>query len=225
MFESICINRQNVLTGNPLDLGLLAECLVFYQEVSVITDADTFKFLVRTCNPSVLSELFEMGNLKIHFFDNMTAVGTHDAGLRSEWYDFVTLSTRKLKYPIVARDLFEELVGPSGKGLSKLERRFSRFVSRSEYTLSMLGTALADVGDEAYISSAVRSLLAYVAPEYTPPNPLLFRPAVTSDRTILVKTNIDFESANHAYHMHVPVAHSSLSVALILYHILDNRHR
>ena len=109
MFESICISRQNVLTGNPLDLGLLAECLVFYREVSVIADVDTFMFLVRVCNPSNISELFEMGNLKIHFFDNMTSVGTHNVERNKEWYDFVTLSTNSLKYPKVARDLFVTL--------------------------------------------------------------------------------------------------------------------
>lgn len=223
MFKSICISRQNVLTGNPLDLGLLAECLVFYQEVCVIADVDTFKFLVRTCTHSVLSELLEMGSLKIQFFDNITGVRTLDTGLPAERHDFVTIGAKRLKYPKVARDLFEELVGPSGKGLSKLERRFSRFVSRSEYTRSTLGTALADVGDDAYISSAVRSLLAYVAPEYMSPDPLLFRPTVGIDSIIRVRTNIDFKAANDSYHMHVPVQHSSLSVALILSHVLDTR--
>ncbi len=223
MYESICISRQNVFTGSPLDLGFLAECLVFYREVRVIADADTFKFLVRACGHDVLIELFEMGSLKIQFFDNMTAVGTLDAGSPAERHDFVTAAVSSTRFPQVARALFEEIVGSSGKGLSRLTQKFSRFVSRSEYAPSMLAEARTDIADEAYISSAVGSLLRYVAPEYEAPDPLVFRPVVGSDDSIWVNTNIDFGAANESYHRHVPAAHSSLSAASILAHVLDTR--
>jgi hypothetical protein len=35
MFERITITRQGLLTGAPIDLGFLAECLIFYKKGSV----------------------------------------------------------------------------------------------------------------------------------------------------------------------------------------------
>lgn len=223
MYESIAIGRQEITTGSPLDLGFLAECLVFYQKVHVVTDVDTFKFLVRTCGPDVLSQLFEMGSLELEFFDNMTGASTIDTGTSTERHDLITIGTNEQRFPQVARHVLEEMVGPSGKGFSKLFQRFSKYVSRSEYTRSILIEARTDIRDESYVSSAVRSLLAYAAPEYIAPEPLIFKPTVGFDELIRVTTNIDFKAANLSYHKHVPPEHSSLSAAFILVHMLDTK--
>jgi hypothetical protein len=68
MFDSITIGPF----GSPsaaIDVGLLAECLMFYQKVRVITSADTFKTIARLCGAIELLELCEMGTLEIEFLD------------------------------------------------------------------------------------------------------------------------------------------------------------
>lgn len=189
----------------------------------MIADVDSFKFLVKTCGHDVLIELFEMGALEVQFFDNVTGVRTFDAGFPTERHDLVTFGGNQIKFPHVARSLFEEMVGPSGKGFSQLMRRFSKYVSRWEYTAPTLTEALADIGDKAYINSAVRSLLAYLAPEYRAPDPTIFDVTFDSDTMVHVATNIDFEAATAAYHQRVPAESSPLSVATILAHVSDTR--
>ena len=63
MYESISIGRQDALGGSPFDLGLLAECLVFYRKVWVITDSSSLPFLATNLGMDHLIELLETGNL------------------------------------------------------------------------------------------------------------------------------------------------------------------
>ena len=73
MFESVSFARDGII-GGSVDFGQLAEALVFYQEVHFLADQETFAALVRTCGADVVLELCQMGNLKIHYSENTTAV-------------------------------------------------------------------------------------------------------------------------------------------------------
>jgi len=48
MFDRICINRQDPF-GLPIDVGFLAEALVFYQRVHIVADPEMFKSILRVC--------------------------------------------------------------------------------------------------------------------------------------------------------------------------------
>jgi hypothetical protein len=48
MFQRFTLDRPGG-PANPIDLGVLAECLVFYETVRVIVDGVTFGFLVTSC--------------------------------------------------------------------------------------------------------------------------------------------------------------------------------
>lgn len=132
MFERITINRQS-LSGEPLDLGFLAECLVFYSKVRVVTDVESFRFLVRCCGPDELLELQAIGRLEIEFFDNNTAIGTVETN-QGPLHQILTFSSNHTKYQQISRKLFDELSGLSGKGANKRFMRFDRVVKRSVYT-------------------------------------------------------------------------------------------
>ena len=54
MFESICMAKE-IPRGESLDLGHLAEALVFYQEVHLIADHEIFKSLVKSCGITIFS--------------------------------------------------------------------------------------------------------------------------------------------------------------------------
>ena len=201
MFRDITINRQR-LTGEPIDLGFLAECLVFYEKVRMIADVESFRYLVRCCGPDEILELLRMGALEIEFFDNSTGVPTIQTNI-GPLHDLATITSNTTKYPQVSRQLFDELAGPSGKGANKRFREFSRFVNRSEYTKEMLDRARDDWMDESYVVPALKSYLAMVAPEYPVPDPLRFRVELIPGKGFRVSTNVDFEAANAAYHKHV----------------------
>jgi hypothetical protein len=54
-----------------IDVGFLAEALVFYQRVHVVADADMFKTIVRICGHEVIIEMMEMGSLTLDFVENV----------------------------------------------------------------------------------------------------------------------------------------------------------
>ncbi|MGO9518872.1 MAG: hypothetical protein ACLPND_17700 [Candidatus Korobacteraceae bacterium] len=221
MFQHITINRQR-LRGEPIDLGFLAECLVFYEKVRMVSDVESFRYLVRSCGPDEVLELLRMGALEIEFFDNLTGVPTIQTNI-GPLHDLATITSNETRYPQVSRQLVDELVGPSGKGASKMFREFSRLVHRSEFTKEMLDKAREDWMDESYVVPAIRSYLAMVAPEYPVPDPLRFRVEMIPGKGFGVSTNIDFEAANAAYHKHTPAEYSSLSQAWILISLADTR--
>src|SRR5258708_2244991 len=80
MFESISIRGQKSWDPNvlaPIDLGFLAEAMLFYQSVHVIiTDREMLKWLVVKCQPSILLELLESEALKISYLEDFTGIYT-----------------------------------------------------------------------------------------------------------------------------------------------------
>ncbi|HTR23507.1 MAG TPA: hypothetical protein VMI10_05945 [Terriglobales bacterium] len=163
MFNEITINRKGRGPEEPLDLGFLAECLVFYRHVTVIADSGTFKFLVRACGPEALLELMEMGVLEIVYFDNSTAVVTFQLSDGGDCHDYGNFTSDKLRYPQASRALFDELCAPSGKGANRLYRKFEKYVRREEYTEDINREVVGqDFADEKYLTAAAESLLAYL---------------------------------------------------------------
>lgn len=226
MFERIVINRQG-RTGLPIDLGFLAECLVFYRKVRVVCDPDTFSFLVRCCGPDELLDLMTTGELELEFFDNNTGVQTVSTNI-GPLYELMVYTADKIRYPQVSRRLFDELCKPSGKGANRFVARFERMVKRSAYAGDALVQARSDWLDSAYTSSAVKSLLSMLAPEYPLPDPFIFTvdhlpEAAKTGGTFRVRTNIDFDVANASYHRYTPKEHSSLDPAHLLISIADTR--
>ena len=219
MFERITINRQS-LTGEPIDLGFLAECLLFYNKVRVIADAGVFPYLVRCCGPDELLELHDTGVLEIEFFDNMTGVATAESNI-GPLHELKAFHTQSMRYPQVSRKLFDELSGASGKGANRMYRSFERFVERSAYTTDMLQESQADILDPAYLVAAVGSLLPLLAPKYPVPKPLLFRVAtVLKGGTYTVTTNVDFAEVNRSIGVQGAPA---ISEASLLGHVADTR--
>lgn len=223
MFERIAIHRQK-LFGSLIDLGLLAECLLFYEKVHVIADGDSFKYLVRCCGPEELLELISMGVLEIEFFENLTLVEQREMNI-GPVYRLVTAHTDPLLFPQWSRKLVDELAGPSGKGAAKLYQRFQSSVQRARYTPEMLKESHFDLIDAPYLVSAVKSVLCLLAPEYRLPDPFTFRlePILGGDR-YRVTTNLDFEAANASFNRRAPPDYqSALTVAYVLSFVADTR--
>ena len=223
MFDKITISRKGRSLEEPLDLGFLAECLVFYRHVTVIADSGTFKFLVRTCGPDALLELMEIGALDILYFDNGTAVVTVQLSDGGDCNDYGNYTSNNIRYPQVSRALFDELCAPSGKGANRLYRRFEKYVRRTEYTPDINREVVRDFADEKYLTTAADTLLSYLVPSYQRPTPLKFTPIFIPKFGHRIVTNIDFSAANIEYHKTVPSSHSSLSTGYILAQIADTR--
>ena len=91
MFESVCIRRQQLLDApEPLDLGFLAEAMLFYQNVHLIADRDILSQLVSQCGSALVIELIEEGFLKISYVDKLTDIRNFDVGTSKERHQPIT---------------------------------------------------------------------------------------------------------------------------------------
>jgi hypothetical protein len=222
MFESICIARADFV-GDSIDFGRLAEALVFYQKVHFLADHETFTALVRTCGSDTLLELCEMGSLQIHYAENTLGVATRNASTASERNGLITAKAQGHSFLSHATKFFEQYFGRSGKGLNRTLRRFARLVQPYEYQTTLLDRVNTDLIEHDYIKASVRGLLMSLAPEYVQPDSLVFDIARLPEGDFQVQTNLNFDEANHAYHMHVSPARSTLSAAFIIASILGTR--
>jgi hypothetical protein len=223
MFESICIGRRDFL-GGLIDFGNLAEALVFYREVHLLSDQESFKSLVRKCGSDVVLELCEMGSLRIHYAENATAIGSRDISPAQKTFGLVTFKIQNQSFLNDATRFLAEYFGPSGKGFRRSLGRFTRAVRPFEHARSALDDVQSDLPNKEYVRASVRGVLSSLVPEYLQPDPLVFDIVLNkSTGEFGVETNIDFAAANDIYHRGVSSEESSLSEAFILAHILGTR--
>jgi hypothetical protein len=218
MFERITLDRPGG-TVNPIDLGLLAECLVFYETVRVIVDHNTFSFLVNSCGPDQLLDLMSMRSLEIEFIENMTAVVSKPIAGQAI-YDYVNLGTGSFRYQLVARKTFDQLA--TGKKANKYFDRFDKLVKRFSYNVEMNEEARKDWVDDVYLRQAAQIYLGLKSPNYVPPSNLEFKMRATSQGFTL-STNIDFAAADADYRAINNISETYVTPSQLLVSLSDTR--
>lgn len=221
MFERITLDRPGGPV-KPIDLGVLAECLVFYGTVRVIVDQVTFPFLVRSCGAEELLDLMNAGSLELEYIENLTGVIAKQIGNRTV-YDYVrTLPNNSMSYMVVARKLFDDLAKPTGKGANRRFDRFAKLVKRSDYSHDMGIAARTDWADQDYTTQAARALLSFKSPHYQQPQELEFRGRAHSQGVELA-SNIDFDTADADYRQLNNIPDKTISPAYVLNAISNTR--
>jgi hypothetical protein len=231
MFESICI-RHNRDTGSPLDLGFLAEALLYYRHVHVCGDRTTLTFLTRTLGPDVLLDLLQSNRLGLDYWENIAVVLTQTSLAYQERHRFETADMPHTHLQHVAPQLFQELLGKSGKGRRMANRLMSHITPRF-FSSNRAEQPPPDLGDERYVQESVAEVIKGFVPEYPLPSPFIFK--IMQDRLLpgatppdphgfdtnpawpyfRIETNIDFAHANALLHRRVPATEMSLTPAYL----------
>jgi hypothetical protein len=220
MFERICINRQDPF-GVPIDLGFLAEALVFYQRVHLVSDSEMFKSVIRICGHEPIIEMMEMGVLTIDYVENMPVVLEHNRFTPYKVYDIGFIQAEQLKFQSLAPKFLQELTGKSGKG-RRVANRLSKLVNKVQCDPSLPMLAKADAFNESYLVDLARALLQYFAPAYQIPEPCVFR-LHEDNQGWRLETNIDFEKANGFFRLRADVSDATLTPAYLLSHVVATR--
>ncbi len=216
MFEAICIRRQQA-TGTPIDLGFLAEAMLFYRDVHVVADDAIFSHLVRVCGPDSLIAAVEHGFLKLSYLENRLGVSTVDQGRPTERYGLHLISSPKCKFlPFAERQVFES-TGKTGRS-RRLANRLARHVNAVLWAQPEAQAAKEDLLDAEITDRAAKIVLQEVAPGFRLPQGGLFRVAEVPD-ALLVETNLDLAEAEHCYKQLNP--DSIFGIATILIGIFE----
>jgi len=126
MFKSICLRRQQANDTAPLDLGLLAEAMLFYENVHVVADYGVLEQLLRHCEPDLLFEFMDEGFLKISYLNTISGVKVLNTGTTNEMYQPVSIKTNNMNLQEAAPAIFQKVTGKAGKG----RRQGNRFAAR-----------------------------------------------------------------------------------------------
>src|SRR5918992_156998 len=85
MFDALILRaRPSTASAQPLNLGELAEALLFYREVHITADRSVSKQLLQNVGPDLLLELLSEFHLKITYFDDGFGIYTYAAGSAAE---------------------------------------------------------------------------------------------------------------------------------------------
>jgi hypothetical protein len=88
MFDLVLLRRTGTEPTEVLDIGLLAETLLFYQKVHVILDPNNLEYLLRTVSQDTLLSILSRPGVSCTFKKSMGAVHIQESG-RIRYYNFL----------------------------------------------------------------------------------------------------------------------------------------
>jgi hypothetical protein len=220
MFAKITVQQQR--TGdadNPLDLGFLAEAMLFYGKTEVITTRASIGQLIRGFGIDILIEFLERDHLRLKFEPNLAGIVTSNGGTPLEEHFPTIVEVQKRQLLDVIQPVIFDSIGRFGRS-RRLSRRLADRIVISPIDEPLLKRYTSDVASSDYVQNAFRRILATYIPDISLPENLRFQVFLESGGKMKIETNADFSSLNDLYHRHIPVSHSSLDSAYILSHLL-----
>lgn len=217
MFERVAIRHRSTSIEHTLDLGVLAEALIFYSEVVFVADYPVLRELLTKVAPEILLELLESGFLRLAYEADRLAIVTEASGSPQERHDAVYYTAPRHQLQNALPDVLTEVTGKSGAG-RRLANRLSKHIEVIRLSDATTADAREKLGADAYVSKAVRLLLNRLTPEYA--GGAEFR-VVRDGKMFRVETDIDFHQANRWYHRRVPPTEATLTTAFLLAHVVN----
>jgi hypothetical protein len=198
LFERLCIQSAYTVEENRgLDLGLLAEGLLFYGKVYLVANRSVLTDLIHRLGPELTLRLAEEDRLQISYSNRFSAVYSEDVGTPTERHLLTTAEMPHTAVDHIAPELFAVATGKSGRG-RRLAARFLRHVNRTDLDESIGDSAREDALDASYVLSAVETALSSIAPQYKPSADLRFNLESLPERRYRIHTNLDVAAATRA---------------------------
>jgi hypothetical protein len=220
MFKSVTVTSGN------FDVGLIAEALVYYEEVYVVASRGALVDMAKAFGPRNLEKLFEAGQLHVSFERVGYAVRTDQIPFTVHSFGDVGLVATEDGRKI--RDAHDEIEVTLQRELGKsadsraLTNLLAKYSTVSETHRKIIEAANSDMQDREYLTRACAAWLATIVPEYQMPKNFRIEPEDTGSGFVIL-TGLDFDEINRFYHRRIPKTHSSVTPAYFLAHIIDVR--
>lgn len=218
MFESISFfNHDRYNTSQPLDIGKLVECMLFYGETTVFANRNIVKQLFLYFGIDETIELIDEGLLKISYSENSAAIHT-TSNSNIEYHDAIHFSSPQHTFQIELVKVCQEVTGKIGKG-RRIANRIKDLINLKNSENLVLESARELILDQKLIVDSARTVIKDLIPQSINLEDMIFETEKTSSG-IMIRSNLDYTQLNELYHKHIPVSHSSITSSLILSHIL-----
>lgn len=219
MFESITFFNQNRTDpSNPLDIGALVECMLFYGKTCIVSNQSILRQLFTYFGIERVIELINEDLLRIIYTE--TNVGVHTSTKNgTQYHDTVQFSSPQHTYEIEIRKICIDITGKSGKG-RRTANRIRDLIEVKNHENIILEGARKSILDQEYINNSAKSILQSLIPEPINVDGVEFQTEKT-ESGLVVASNINYLELNKIYHKYVPPSHSTITPAIILSHTLD----
>lgn len=212
MFDAI-VYKNAVGPGPLIDIGALAEGLLFYGRVAIVGNSATIKDLLARIPPFVLLSMLRDGRLEFYYLADQIGVSTQEINGRS-CHGLVAFSSPDHAIEKIGPSSFKSAAGATSQakiGASK----FTALLRSLDHSGFDQDSVLQAFSDRQAINVSVASLIREIVPCFALSPDLRFTIEREKDG-IYVDTNIDFTELNQSYHQVVPPSHSTLTEAYIL---------
>jgi hypothetical protein len=195
-----------------IDIGRLAEDLLFYRKVSLHVGPTGLRELVQGVGAGALLELMARGSLKVIYADNVVVVQRQMDGVIA-YYDPGVLTTARIAIEPKTNEVFNEF---GGRKAGEYACRFLRLAEDRPHDVAVCDDTRALLEDAATVERLVRVLIdAKGGLPWGHPEPH-FRPARHADGRFTLDTNIAFDSLER-------VAGTPMDASLLLSYLASYR--
>lgn len=200
MANTSMLSRINVRADGKtgeIDIGFLAECLLYYETVNVLGSEGDLNSLIRAATANGLEQLFRIGALRFLLHPASTAVLTQDLGSGTERHDFAFFSKvdQETKKSIPLSRVVTESVDDASRANKWIA---SRFVQNSRLPTIDLVAARKQLWE----SGMLRSLLVHWLKNVLPDDPHFHADIRLTSwelaRALQISTSVDFDDVTDA---------------------------
>lgn len=158
MLDSITIKINN--PSNLLDIGYLAECLLFYDKTNILIDKDSLTELFRFCGIEEIYELIQRGNLSI-----LTKGNILGAGKKEDLYfvDLFSAQNVDKHYQTIYEALFS-IYEKQGKARRNAQR-FDKITSSFKYDTRVLDDIRSSINDNFFVKQIINGFIKELGAE------------------------------------------------------------
>lgn len=231
MFERAAFRRSDQKTEFHLDIGQLAETLLFYGEVDLLLDRANFGQLLKVIGPDALIRLVQLPTVNAVFVEDDLATLTNNYGFLTHKFIAFAFVGKDREKPVKSkrervREIFQFNLGKGWR--SKKQADFiSQHLSEGGFGQGLAGPnlidgAMKDLFNPDFTREAVRLIIEERVPSVNLPGNFTFSP-LSYGEDFIIDTDLDFTGLAVEYRKFWPEKHSSLTPALVLSEILQSR--
>ncbi len=196
MFDSVCVRRTGIAEDEArLDLGLVAEALLFYGRVDIVADRSVFQALFASLGIDGFLRLVESERVSFSYCNQFTGVMTEDANTPTERFFLGVVEMPHTAIERLAVEDFRLATGKSGRG-RRLAARFLNHVGDVGLDAGIHASATADALNADYVASLIRDVIGFMAPNYNLPEQFVFEIEAAEEERVKIRTNLDWSLVN-----------------------------
>ena len=215
MFKAIAY-RNSIGPGALIDIGALAEGLLFYGRVAIVGNTGTLKDLLSRIQPFDLLSLLRDGRLEFYYLLDQLGVYTTGPSNGKSIHSLVRFSSPDHTIEKVGARAFKDAAARASQRQKRIGgSQFSKLLRPIDHSAFDQDSILQAFYDTHSTQSSVLSLIREVVPTFSLPDETFFRIEPEANG-FYVDTNLDFKALNTLYHQAVPPSYSSLTEAYLL---------